>query len=91
MSEYNRQRAHIVVAIIAALIVAAACLDQRAHAETWPHEMPPPKFEAQLWDAAKVAAQTPAESIRCMQVRTRGATALCITENQWHLMHEHDR
>jgi hypothetical protein len=80
------------VAIVMCLVaMLSALLLHAANAATWPDEMPPPKFDQQMWEAAQAALGTPAEPVECMQIRAHGHAAVCITEMEWRRQHANDQ
>lgn len=85
-------RWEIIKVFIACLLIGAllALMLEPARAADWPDEMPPPKFDEQMWEAAQAALSTPAEPVECMQIREHGHAAVCITELEWRRQHADD-
>ena len=52
-------------------------------AADWPKEMPEPKYDPQVWDAARVALEEGYAPTACFQRRDKGNASICITEGQW--------
>ncbi|MBI2801259.1 MAG: hypothetical protein HYX63_13440 [Gammaproteobacteria bacterium] len=73
---------------------AALCLvTHRSAAEEieWPQDMPPPKFDEQLWEVAKMSVSEPVDSPKCIQIKKHRHAMLCITELEWRRLHEGDK